>query len=164
MSHDVTIRDVRPEDMDAAVEIAMVSWAPIYGSFRGLIGDELFNGCHPDCFKDKERQVRRACAPGGAGIACVAEIEGRVAGFITAYANEETRVGEIGNNAVHPDFRGRGIGPRMYEHVLARLKEQGMRFAKVMTGGDPAHAPARRAYEKSGFTAHIPFVTYFQEL
>jgi hypothetical protein len=36
------------------------------------------------------------------------------------------------------------------------MKEAGMQVATVSTGGDPSHAPARRAYEKAGFTASIP--------
>ena len=39
----------------------------------------------------------------------------------------------------------------------------GMKLAGVSTGGDPGHAPARRAYEKAGYTA-FPNVWYYQPL
>jgi hypothetical protein len=39
-----------------------------------------------------------------------------------------------------------------------------MRFAKVHTGLDPSHAPARRAYEKAGFTTQLPTVDYYRKL
>jgi GNAT superfamily N-acetyltransferase len=65
--------------------------------------------------------------------------------------NREKRVGEIGLNAVHPTYAGRGIGTRMYEFVIARMLENGMMLATVGTGGDPSHEPARRAYRKAGF-------------
>jgi ribosomal protein S18 acetylase RimI-like enzyme len=78
--------------------------------------------------------------------------------------NHTSRIGEIGNNAVHPDVQGRGIGPQMYRHALERLRELGMRFVKVGTGGDPAHAPARRAYEKVGFDVQLPGVEYYCRL
>jgi hypothetical protein len=39
-----------------------------------------------------------------------------------------------------------------------------MGYARVTTGGDPAHAPARRGYEKAGFGADLPSVTYHREL
>ena len=52
----------------------------------------------------------------------------------------------------------------MYRAVLAHFKERGMRFAKVQTGLDPAHAPARRAYELAGFDIRHEDVTYFKKL
>ena len=93
------------------------------------------------------RQVRAACEPTSSAIVGVAELDARIVGFVTCYANEQSSIGEIGNNAVHPDAQGRGIGPCMYEYAFARLRERGMRYVKVCTGGDPSHAPARRAYE-----------------
>ena len=36
-------------------------------------------------------------------------------------------------------------------------------MALVGTGGDPGHAPARRAYEQAGFTA-LPIVNYVKKL
>jgi hypothetical protein len=38
-----------------------------------------------------------------------------------------------------------------------------MGVAMVETGGDPGHAPARRAYEKAGF-ALLPIARYFKNL
>lgn len=35
---------------------------------------------------------------------------------------------------------------------------QAIRVATVASGGDPGHAPARRAYEKAGFNVTIPSV------
>ena len=34
----------------------------------------------------------------------------------------------------------------------------------VGTGGDPSHAPARRAYEKAGFGPAIPSLYYYRAL
>jgi hypothetical protein len=39
-----------------------------------------------------------------------------------------------------------------------------MRVATVGTGGDPSHAPARRAYEKAGFDREIPSVWMYRPL
>ena len=38
-----------------------------------------------------------------------------------------------------------------------------MEMAEVMTGGDPGHAPARRSYEKAGYTP-LPLVRYYKAL
>jgi hypothetical protein len=52
----------------------------------------------------------------------------------------------------------------MYEFAIAQMKEAGMRVATVGTGGDPSHAPARRAYEKVGFAVQIPSVWLCRKL
>jgi hypothetical protein len=52
----------------------------------------------------------------------------------------------------------------MYEFVVAQMRAAGMRVATVSTGGDPSHAPARRAYEKAGFNVGIPSVWLCQKL
>lgn len=78
--------------------------------------------------------------------------------------NLDTQVGEIGLNAVHPEQAGQGIGTVMYNFSVAKMKEVGMKVATVATGRDPSHAPARRAYEKAGFTVQIPSVWMCQKL
>jgi GNAT superfamily N-acetyltransferase len=64
---------------------------------------------------------------------------------------------------VHPDRQNRGIGTRLNEWALARMKEAGVELADVSTGGDESHAPARRSYEKAGYTA-LPLVRYYKKL
>ena len=164
MPSDLTIRDLEPADVEAVVEIAVAAWAPIFASFRRILGEDLFCALHPDWRKEKAGQVRSACDPASRASVSVAEEGGRTVGFITFHMDDRTRVGEIGNNAVHPDFQGQGIGTRMYRHVFERMKEAGMRFVKVGTGGDPSHAPARAAYEKVGFSIQVPSVHYYRAL
>ena len=55
-------------------------------------------------------------------------------------------------------------GSEMYAFALARLTSRGAEVAYVGTGGDAAHAPARRAYEALGFDRIIPSVHYYREL
>ncbi len=44
------------------------------------------------------------------------------------------------------------------------MKEWGAEVATVSTGGDPSHAPARRAYGKAGFGPAIPSVALYKLL
>jgi len=161
---DVVIRELEPGDVEAAVAIAVAAWEPIYAQFRQILGDECFAAAYPDCLEGKARQVRNACEPDSRAMVAVAEKESEVVGFITFYADVRPGVGEIGNNAVRPDHRGQGIGSTMYRHALDRMRALGMRVAKVGTGLDPSHAPARRAYEKAGFDIQLPSVTYYRKL
>ncbi len=164
MAQDMIIRDIRPEDVDAVVEIALAAWEPIYAYRRRLMGDGIFSALTPDWRAHKAREVRWGCQPRQDAGVFVAEEEGRVIAFITFHIDDASHTGEIGNNAVRPDCQGRGIAGRMYAYVLDKMRERGMRYAKVTTGGDPAHAPARRAYEKAGFQIQIPSVTFYREL
>ena len=164
---EIIVRPLEPSDVEVVVELALAAWAPIYASYRRIMGDELFRTAHPDWQKEKARQVRDGCA---AAIAAVAELPpsdgqpARLVGFVTAYVRAALGIGEIGNNAVHPDWQGQGIAPRLYRYVFDRLRERGMRYVKVITGGDPSHAPARRAYQKAGFEIALPHVEYYREL
>ena len=164
MSNDTIIRDLEPADVEAVVAIAVAAWEPIFAFFRHTLGEELFTAAHPDCRVEKARQVRAVCDPRSGAMICVAEQSGRVVGFATFYVNDVSRIGEMGNNAVHPDFQGMGIGSSMYQHIFKVLKKAEMRFVRVRTGGDPSHAPARGAYEKAGFSIEIPHVEYYRRL
>ena len=44
------------------------------------------------------------------------------------------------------------------------MRLDGVAYVRVLTGDDPAHAPARRAYEKVGFERHMPRITYWRKL
>jgi RimJ/RimL family protein N-acetyltransferase len=46
---------------------------------------------------------------------------------------------------------------------VRRFRDAGVVLAAVDTGGDPGHAPARRVYEKAGFTG-LPLVRYYARL
>lgn len=62
-----------------------------------------------------------------------------------------------------PDVQRRGVGLALTQFALLCIVEAGYPLATVGTGGDPGHAPARRTYERAGFSP-IPVVHYFQAL
>lgn len=92
------------------------------------------------------------------------KVSQQVIGFVSVQLDRETKVGEIGLNAVHPDYSGQGFGTEMYKFAIEIMKESRMQVATVATGGDISHAPARRTYEKSGFDVQIPSVWMCQKL
>jgi ribosomal protein S18 acetylase RimI-like enzyme len=161
---DLVLRALKPGDIETLVGIAIAAWTPIYDWHRQTMGEELFAAAFPNWPEEKARQVRAACEPTSSALVGVVELDARCVGFVTCYANEQNSIGEIGNNAVHPDVQGQGIGQAMYAYAFERLRERGMRYVKVGTGGDPSHAPARRAYEQAGFTVQLPGVEYYREL
>ena len=94
----------------------------------------------------------------------VAELNGAVAGFVFTSVDAKRKSGEIGLNAVAPRLQGQGIGRAMYAFALNELKLRGAEIACVGTGGDAAHAPARKAYEAIGFNKAIPGLYLFKVL
>ena len=160
----IVIREVKPEEVAIIEDIAVQAWEPIFKVRRELMGNELFLKIHPDWAKSKAGQIRKACGADNPTIVRVVEMDDRIAGFMTLHIDANTGIGEIGNNAVRPDFQGQGIGKKMYAEAFRLMRESGMTHAKVSTGGDPAHIAARTAYEKSGFTRQVPVVHYYREL
>ncbi|TFG72424.1 MAG: GNAT family N-acetyltransferase [Anaerolineales bacterium] len=158
------IRDYEARDLERVLDITIAAWQPIFASFRKLLGEKVFSTVYPDWQAEKHRQLSEQCAGKYGATVRVAELNGKVVGFIIYYCNASTGIGEISHNAVDPDYQHQGIATLMYPAVLAEMKAQGMRCAQVSTGGDPSHAPARRAYEKAGFDRALPSVNYYQEL
>ena len=164
MTEEPVIRPATAEDVPAACEIARLAWQPVFAEFRRRVGDEIFQRLYNDWESDKMKQVSQAFEQ-HPGCMLVTETGGRVAAFITYFVINPARgLGEIGNNAVHPDFQGRGLGKRQYERVFEELRAQGCTIVQVTTGLDDAHLPARKAYEAVGFDKELPKITYMRTL
>lgn len=161
---DIQIRPFRDADMDRVLDIAVAAWTPVFESSRDILGSGLFDLVNPDPEGRKRSRVAAQCADDSETLVWIAEEDGELVGFVTVELDRETLIGEIGNNAVDPACQHRGIGALMYKFVLERMREAGMKCATVSTGGDPSHAPARRAYEKAGFSRALPSLQYFMAI
>ena len=160
---DVEIRGLAPDEIERIGEIAVEAWEPAYEAYRENMGEELFEAKYGDWREHKESQVIGQCRERPETVR-VAEVDSTVAGFVTFSVDSDRCIGEIGNNAVAPEFQGRKIATRLYQHVLAEFQGRDLEFAEVSTGLGEAYAPARRAYENVGFDIQRPTVTYWQEL
>jgi len=160
----VNIRAFQDADLTRIQDIAAAAWQPVFKSSQELLGADLYALVSPDPNAEKRRQVAAACETDNGLDVWVVEDDDEIVGFITADLNRETLVGEIRNNAVDPNRQHNGLGVLMYDFVLEQMKEAGMKAVKVNTGADEAHAPARRAYEKAGFSRSLPSVMYYQVL
>jgi len=155
----ITIRALRPDDVEVIADIAALAWEPIYEHFARLQEQVLGQVARRSSVEDKRAQVRGFAEKHPEWVR-VTELDGRAVAFITFTLDYDRRIGTIGNNAVHPDFAGRGIGTAQYRYVLDLFRREGMASATVITGLDASHAPARRAYEKAGFKQVLPSVEY----
>lgn len=158
------IREWNENDLERVMAITVAAWTPVYDGYRKALGPAIFDAVHADWEERKKRSILHSCRQGGGVAVYVVEIEGDVAAFIGYRIDTERKCGVIGDNAVDPAYQGRGIASEMYRFVLGKMKERGMTVAAVVTGGDEAHIPARRAYEKVGFDKVVPSVRYYMRL
>jgi len=161
----VSIRALRPDDIDVVVEFSLRAWQPVFESFRQVMGAEIYRRVYPDWKMIQAEVVESSCRAEGNRV-WVAEADGRPVGYTVVVVhriNRETESGQIDMLAVDPDYQQRGIGIALVDFAVDRITELGIPLAEIGTGGDPGHAPARRLYERAGFTP-VPLVHYFKAL
>ncbi len=71
--------------------------------------------------------------------------------------------GELKSMRVDTSARGRGLGARLLQHVLAEARRRGYRRISLETGSMAFFEPARRLYLRAGFVACPPFGDYLPD-
>ena len=146
------IRRGNHQDLPDLVVLSLLAWEPVFASFRQALGPAIYLRIYPHWQAQQQEVVETYCSERANTFVYVAEVDGRPVGFVVYELNLQDKSGEVQLLAVHPDHQNQGIGTKLNEFALARMQESGMRLAVVGTGGDPGHAPARRSYEKAGYT------------
>jgi ribosomal protein S18 acetylase RimI-like enzyme len=157
-----TIRPLTPADIAAVVEFSLRAWAPVFESFRTVLGERVYQAVYPDWSTSQARAVEGVCQDDTADV-WVAEQHGRPVGYVAVRIHSDDRTGEIDMLAVDPLLQRQGIGTALTSLAVQRLRNAGVGIAVVGTGGDPGHAPARRIYERAGFVG-LPLVRYYARL
>jgi GNAT superfamily N-acetyltransferase len=159
----VQIRSYHTNDIDEVVQLSLLAWEPVFAAWERILGAELYPiAIYPDWRIGQKEVVVKICTDEKIAT-WVAEVDGRVVGFVAYEFNQQSKIGEVQLLAVHPDYQNQGIGTQLNLFALQMLKDGGMKLAVVGTGGDEGHAPARRSYEKAGYTG-LPLVRYYKAL
>jgi len=158
------IRAYAPSDLPTLHAIRAAAFAPVFASFRSIVGREIAALGLATAEQEQGDLLDTIAKPDSGLSIAIAEITAVPVSFVSWKTDIAPGIGEITLNAVHPDHAGKGIGTALYDHALAALKAAGMQLATVGTGGDPSHAPARRAYEKAGFSVHLPSIYMYRKL
>lgn len=159
----VQIRSYDTNDIDEVVQLSLLAWEPVFAAWERILGAELYPiAIYPDWRIGQKEVVVKICTDEKIAT-WVAEVDGRVVGFVAYEFNQQSKIGEVQLLAVHPDYQNHGIGTQLNIFVLQKMKESGMKLAVVGTGGDEGHAPARKSYEKAGYTG-LPLVRYYKAL
>ena len=155
------IRSFDDKDLEAIVQLSLLAWEPVFHSFQKILGPNIFPLLYPDWRKIQKEVVETTCQDKARFKVLVVDIDEKVVGFLAYELKEE--IGEVYLLAMHPDYQNQGLGTELNIIAFEKMKAAGMKLVEVGTGGDEGHAPARRAYEKAGYTA-LPLVRYFKEL
>ena len=155
-----SVRSFTLADADRIVELSLAAWEPVFVSFREILGDDLYERVHPDWRTAQAASVREALAN---NETWVSTNDDATTGFVNVVFDQVERSGEIYMIAVDPAYQRLGIASLLTDHALDEMRARGLDLAIVATGGDPGHAPARRTYERAGFTG-CPQVWYAKRL
>ncbi len=150
-------------DLEEIVRLSLLAWEPVFDSFRQVMGSVIFTHVFPEWRATQKETVETFCKARENRVILVAEVDGNMAGFLVYDLNHTDKTGEVQLLAVHPHYQNQGIGTALNNLALIKMKDSGMKVATVGTGGDPGHAPARRSYEKAGYTA-LPAIHYYKAL
>lgn len=124
------IRSYRSDDLPTLKRIMVAA-------FDGVSIDQgmqkLFGVIHGHDWQwRKARHLDEDAARNPSGI-FVAEIDGRVVGFISTWLDREGGIGHIPNLSLEPDCRGKGFGRQLIEFALQRFRDAGLTHAKIET-------------------------------
>ena len=146
MREKTSIRPAREGDLGAIYHINRVAWEGVcvaqlverrHGVVSGIGWQE-----------HKAREVDEWCKVNLDRV-LVAAAGGAVVGYATSSYDPHDRVGQVTNNAVHPDWRNRGIATALITRVIRRLLAEGAEMLRVTTMEQDL--PAQRVYHKLGF-------------
>lgn len=122
-------RRARPEDAERLEAIRRAAFAPVFASFRSILGEELYDLAQRREDEAQDGMLASLLAVESPWTLYVAQSGEEIVGFVAIHLDRHRHVGEIGLNAVDPAQGGRGIGTAMYELALARMREAGFAAA-----------------------------------
>lgn len=155
----VTVRPARFEDIPSICDITGKAFEPVsLARMRQDFFSERLGGrnwCEYKCQELEEFCHQRIYQ------VVVAESAGRVVGYATWLFDAKQGIAEIGNNAVHPEFQGKGIGKAMQKEIEHRMREEGFTKFTVNTLG--VDIAAQRLYEKLGYMRYAESIYYLKK-
>lgn len=93
----------------------------------------------------------------------VATVDGRVVGYVVAdtVPNAGRTLGHVKDIAVHPDYRGRGIGAQLLGSALTVMREK--RASRVRLEVRESNDSAIRLYRRFGFQFRRTLPRYYDD-
>lgn len=159
----VTVVDYSDAHREEMLELALRSWAPVFGQLRDAVPRFVYDNFWPDGWETRQRTELAQVVDGAPELVDVAVLDGRVVGWVVTRLHPEDSMGEVHVIVVDPEVQRQGIASVLLDRSHQRIREAGMRMVMVETGDDPGHAPARAVYRANGYK-RWPVARYFQDL
>jgi ribosomal protein S18 acetylase RimI-like enzyme len=155
------LRPFQQGDLERIVQLTIDTFGPFYeGSFRGLVGDQIFAHQHGHWADDYRRTVPELHAPQDDKFVVVAEDAGGIVGYVAWVTDPVKKHGSVELLAVSAGNRREHVGRSLCEAAFAGMRAAGVEVVEIGTGGDDFHAPARAFYESLGLIK-VPVAVYF---
>ena len=71
--------------------------------------------------------------------------------------------GEFKSIRIHDDFRKKGLGTEVINHLISEAKKLKIKRLSIETGAGDFFIPARKLFKKAGFTPCKPFAHYKED-
>lgn len=160
---EVEITAYRPEFRDEVIVLALSAWDRVFPKTENETPRFVYDAFYPKGWRARQEADVAAMLDAEPETFWLARLEGEVAGFVGVRLHPKDQMGEIGILAVSPDRQRQGVGQALMAFAEQRVRQSGMKMIMVETLDDTGHAPARRAYEGSGYE-RWPVARYFKEL
>ena len=72
--------------------------------------------------------------------------------------------GEFKSIRIHDDFKGKGNGIKIINHLIEEAKKLNISRISIETGASKFFIPARKLFDKSGFKPCPPFAHYKEDI
>ncbi len=118
---------MREEDIDKVVEIERLSFTTPWSKYAFL--SEIYNQPISRPFVIENSR------------------ENKIIGYVIYWIIGDEA--HINNIALHPEFRGKGIGEYVLRKIIELIKKAGAKFISLEVR--PSNIPARKLYQKLGF-------------
>jgi GNAT superfamily N-acetyltransferase len=163
---EILIREVNDKDLKRIFKIAEKAFFDPETFLSRFYMDPLLKVNAGKLYKE---WLRNSCEGSQADIVFVAEVDKAPVGFITCRLQERKKSDILGLNiviiplnAVHPEFRGRGIYNRLVVHSFNWFREQNVDFAEIKT--QVITSPVHHTWQKLGGKLVSSYHTFHKEL
>jgi len=116
----IVIRPAQETDLAAMIELTMMTFEPIFKSFKRILGEEIFPVLHPDWRETHRKIVVDAFEDEDIAL-FVAEMDRIAAGLVPLMLDQKQRIGELHFLAIHPAYQNQGVGSESNQFILEKM-------------------------------------------
>jgi ribosomal protein S18 acetylase RimI-like enzyme len=155
LPHPYAVRPATPADQGALEEVRRRAW---HAAYDALWGHELI-----EQYFAGRIELRGSPRPEGwvkRPWTLVAHLDGEITGLASAgvLTGKLDKLGELGKLYVAPEHQGKGVGVRLWDEVVRRLRAAGCRHLQLWVLS--RNTRARRFYERRGCHPFVESTVY----